>query len=103
LLLGNLLGTLASIFDRAGRSVALENLELAFGNQLNCRQRHRVMRDSFRHFAQTMIDLLWSPRLTRSNFRQYIELENVEELQREQTFIMACYHYSNFEWLSHAC
>ena len=107
LFLANLLGTLASIFDRAGRRVALENLELAFGNALNRRQRHRVMRKSFRHFAQTMIDLLWSPRLTRSNFRQYIELENVEELQRdtgpEHSFIMACYHYSNFEWLSHAC
>src|SRR5437868_9202379 len=79
LLLADLLGTLASIFDRKGRRVALANLEAAFGDTLNRRERCRIMRSSFRHFAQTMIDLLWSPRLTRENFRRYIDVENFEE------------------------
>src|SRR4051794_11683494 len=108
LFLARFLGTLASIFDRKGRAVALENLELVFGNELNARQRRRIMRASFQNFAQTMIDLLWSPRLTRENFHGYIELENFEETSAgnvgpERCFIMACYHYSNFEWLSLAC
>ena len=51
-----------------------------------------------------MLDLLWSPRLTRENFRDYIEFENLEEIDRatgpERNFINACYHYSNFEWFS---
>jgi lauroyl/myristoyl acyltransferase len=51
-----------------------------------------------------MVDLLWSPRLTPLNFLWYIELQNVEETMRdtgpERSFIIACYHYSNFEWLS---
>ncbi len=51
-----------------------------------------------------MLDLLWSPRLTRENFRDYIEFENLEEIDRatgpERNFITACYHYSNFEWFS---
>src|SRR4051794_4079488 len=76
------LGTLASVFDRPGRKVALENLELALPNELDRRRRHRVMRASFRYFAQTMLDLLWSPRLTNGNFRKYIELENFEEIER---------------------
>jgi lauroyl/myristoyl acyltransferase len=54
-----------------------------------------------------MIDLLWSPRVTRENFRDYIELQNFEETQRDpgtdRSIIIACYHYSNFEWLSRAC
>ena len=107
LFLARVLGTLASIFDRAGRKVALENLELALGSELNRRDRYRVMRRSFCYFAQTMIDLLWSPRLTSQNFREFIELENFEETQRdtgpERSIIIACYHYSNFEWLSLAC
>src|SRR3954467_9300176 len=73
LFLAKVLGTLASTFDRQGRAVALENLELVFGNELSRRQRHRIMRESFQRFAQTMIDLLWSPRLTRENFHGYIE------------------------------
>ena len=51
-----------------------------------------------------MVDLLWSPRLTQQNFSRYIECENLEETERgtgpERSLICACYHYSNFEWLS---
>jgi lauroyl/myristoyl acyltransferase len=54
-----------------------------------------------------MLDLLWSPRLTRKNFSRYIELQNFEEIARrtgpERSVMIACYHYSNFEWLSLAC
>src|SRR5207237_4977137 len=66
-------------------------------------QSKKGVRESFQHFARTMLDLLWSPRLTAENFRDYIELENLEETQRynpERSFITACYHYSNFEWFS---
>jgi KDO2-lipid IV(A) lauroyltransferase len=54
-----------------------------------------------------MVDLLWSPRLTQQNLSQYIDLENFEETVRdtgpERSLMIACYHYSNFEWLSLAC
>jgi KDO2-lipid IV(A) lauroyltransferase len=54
-----------------------------------------------------MVDLLWSPRLTQENFCRYIEWENFEETARdtgpERSVMIACYHYSNFEWLSLAC
>src|SRR4029434_5723789 len=46
-------------------------------------------------------------RLTPLNFLWYIELQNFEETMRgtgpERSMIIACYHYSNFEWLSLAC
>ena len=42
--------------------------------------------------------------MTPLNFLWYIELQNVEETMRntgpERSIIIACYHYSNFEWLS---
>jgi Kdo2-lipid IVA lauroyltransferase/acyltransferase len=105
--LANALGWLMSIFDRHGREVALSNLEVAFGNRLSILQRKRIVRGSFQQFGRTMLDLLWSPRLTRENFSRYIELENFDELVRaggsERNVMVACYHYSNFEWLSLAC
>jgi KDO2-lipid IV(A) lauroyltransferase len=96
-----------SVFDRHGRKVALSNLEVSFADRLSISQRRKITRESFQHFARTMLDLLWSPRLTRENFSSYIELENFEETARatgpERSVIIACYHYSNFEWLSLAC
>ena len=98
------LGFLMSVFDRTGRNVVLSNLQVAFGDELSSGERHKIARESFQHFARTMLELLWSPRLTRENWPEYVELHNLEEIARstgpERSFIMACYHYSNFEWLS---
>jgi len=100
------LGDVMSILDQHGRKVAVSNLEVAFANRFTPQERKRIARESFQHFARTMLDLLWSPRLTAENFSNYIELENFEETARygpERSIIIACYHYSNFEWLSLAC
>src|SRR5881394_1204713 len=100
-------GGLMSIFDRHGCQVALSNLEVAFGDRFSIKERRKIVRQSFQHFARTMIDLFWSPRLTRENFFGYIEWQNFEETgpetRAEHSVIIACYHYSNFEWLSLAC
>jgi Kdo2-lipid IVA lauroyltransferase/acyltransferase len=98
---------LLSFVDRHHYQVALSNLEVAFGNRLSPEERRKIARESFQHFARTMVDLLWSPRLTQENFSKYIELENFDETARdtgpERSLMIACYHYSNFEWLSLAC
>jgi KDO2-lipid IV(A) lauroyltransferase len=51
-----------------------------------------------------MLDLLWSPRLTKENFRRYIEIENLEQAERaggeKRSGMAASIHYGNFEWLS---
>src|SRR2546430_12249076 len=95
---------LLSFLDRHHYHVALSNLEVAFGDQLSARERRKIARESFQHFARTMVDLVWSSRLTPLNFLWYVELENFEETMRdtgpERSFITACYHYGNFEWLS---
>jgi Kdo2-lipid IVA lauroyltransferase/acyltransferase len=100
-------GTLLSFVDRHRYAVALSNLEVAFGDTFSVEERQKIARESFQHFARTMVDLLWSPRLTQENFSRYIELENFEETARdtgtERSVMIACYHYSNFEWLSLAC
>src|SRR6266536_1267790 len=102
--LARILGFIMSIFDRHGRKVALSNLDVAFGDELPIAARRKIVRQSFQHFARTSLDLLCSPRLSRENFRDYIEFENLEEIDRatgpERNFITACYHYSNFEWFS---
>ena len=102
--LAQIAGALLSSFDRHRYDVALSNLEAAFGDKLSPSERRKITQESFQHFARTMVDLLWSPRLTQKNFSRYIELQNLEELAHgtgpERSVLIACYHYSNFEWLS---
>jgi lauroyl/myristoyl acyltransferase len=97
-------GATAALLDRRNFKVATENLRLAFGDRYSPNDRKRLARESYQHFARTMLDLFWSPGLTRNNWRDYIETENLEywqaQVARGEPFILCCYHYSNFEWLS---
>ncbi|MFL6537723.1 MAG: lysophospholipid acyltransferase family protein [Chthoniobacterales bacterium] len=102
--LGGVLGSLAATLDGHGHRVALANLEAAFGDKFSAAERERIARESYQHFARTMLDLFWSPRLTSENFREYIEFANLEEIRAEavpgRPVIVAGFHYSNWEWLS---
>jgi KDO2-lipid IV(A) lauroyltransferase len=96
-------GVLASWLDRRGRRIARENLDCVFGHNYSPAEKSRIIRQSYQHFAQTMLDLMWSPRLTARNFLRYIDLQKFPELAPNQSAIVVCYHYSNFEWLSLGC
>ncbi len=92
--LAKMFGALASLLDRYGRSIALANLDCAFGQKYSAAEKHRIIRESYQHFAQTMLDLMWSPRLTRENFLRYIDLEKYPTLAPNQSGIVVCYHYT---------
>ena len=71
-----LLGSLGAMLDRQGRRVALSNLRVAFGDEISSERRAQIVRESYQHFARTMLDFFWSPRLTSQNFSRYVEFEN---------------------------
>ena len=102
--LAQMTGALAATVDWAGRRVALSNLEIAFGNELSRSRRSQIVRESYQHSARTMIDLFWSPRLTRENYSRDIDVVNLdlwrEEIKPGNPVIFACCHYSNFEWIA---
>lgn len=100
-------GALAARFDARGRKVALSNLEAAFGDGFSPERRAEIVRESYQHFARTMLDLFWSPRLNARNYTDYIEFQNVERTRAEiapsNCCIVGAFHYGNFEWFSLAC
>lgn len=102
--LAQIIGALAAKFDRRNRRVALSNLQAAFGDNLSPDRREDLVRESYQHFARTVVDLFWSPSLTRENYSRYIDVENLEVVQEEmklgRAIIFACCHYSNFEWVA---
>ncbi|HSH37807.1 MAG TPA: lysophospholipid acyltransferase family protein, partial [Chthoniobacterales bacterium] len=96
-------GTIAATFDRPGRRVSLSNLEAAFGDGVSPTRREQIVRESYQHFARTMLDLFWSPRLSRETLHDYVEFEGVEraasEIAPSNSCIVGTFHYGNFEWL----
>jgi lauroyl/myristoyl acyltransferase len=49
-------GSLAAMFDRRGRRVALSNLRVAFGDEISAEGRAQIVRESYQHFSRTMLD-----------------------------------------------
>jgi KDO2-lipid IV(A) lauroyltransferase len=102
--LGQIMGTLGYFIDGKGRAVALANLEAALGDECSVRERRAIARRCYRIIATTLIDMLWSPRLTAQNLSRYFEPEGLarakEELSAPYSAIAASIHYGNFEWLS---
>ncbi len=98
------MGALVVRLDRRGRRVALSNLEAAFGASFSAARREEIARESYQHFARTMLDLFWSPRLNAENFSRYIDFPRLEQTRAEiaesQSCIVGAFHYSNFEWFS---
>ena len=101
---GRIAGTVAAYLDWPGRRVALSNLSAAFGVRFSAVERARITRQSYEQFAGTMIDLLWSPRVTEKNYRKLIDFVGWDEFARTVgptgPCIIATCHYGNFEWFS---
>jgi len=102
--LGGFLGRVTALVDCRGRRVALANLKAAFGDEFTADRRAQIAREAYEHFARTMLDLFWSPRLSAQSFRDYVEFDaSVErsamEIAPNYSCIIGTFHYSNFEWL----
>jgi KDO2-lipid IV(A) lauroyltransferase len=104
--LANFLGWSFAKLDFPGGKVARSNLKMAFGNELSASQRDRIVERSYQCLTRTMVDLLWSPRLTQKNFRRWFEIVGLHEAMAEigpnQSCIFATIHYGNFEWAAKA-
>ena len=105
--LARALGHVGFLCDRRGRDVALANLALVFGDRYNAAERRQIAIRSYQTFAQTMLDLFWSSRLTVDNWREHVELagdaDNFFRSRMNGTgpgSVAMCIHWGNFEWVS---
>lgn len=101
--MARVLGGAAFALDKRGRKVAVGNVRMAFGDTMSEAEVTRTAKDSYRQFARTMLELFWSPNLTRESYKKFIVPEGYDRLRevaRGGGAIGVCLHYGNFEWLS---
>lgn len=100
------LGWLVYHLDRRSSSVALANLEAAFGDKYTPKERERIARRSVQVFGRSFLELFWTPRLTAENVGKYIEIEDEKLLQSvlsakgSRPIVGVTIHFGNFEWAS---
>ncbi|WZO96759.1 lysophospholipid acyltransferase family protein [Isosphaeraceae bacterium EP7] len=88
--------------DKRHRKVALENLELAYGDLMSPEDRDRTVREVYRHFCRMLMEILHIPRkLHLETWRDRIELKSyrdvLERLFDGGPVIMLSGHFGNWE------
>ncbi len=99
---GNFVGSLVFFFDRKRREVAFTNLKAAFGTIYDEQERKKIAKKSYQIFAATMLELLWSPRLTPETMDEIADIDVVDLRSSPKLegvpVIYCCAHAANFEW-----
>jgi KDO2-lipid IV(A) lauroyltransferase len=102
--LASLLGALTWRFDLRRREVSIANLRCAFGDRYQENELSAIGHRSFGVFAGTMLELLWSPRLSRELLKKLGTQETLDPASRHaeqgRAVIYAGLHAGNFEWTS---
>jgi Kdo2-lipid IVA lauroyltransferase/acyltransferase len=96
------LAWLAHRADRRHRLVALENLEASFGDAYTAGDRSRLIRATYEHFCQLLIEIILLPRkLHLNNWSQYVHIREspalVEFLLSGRPLLLVTAHFGNWE------
>jgi len=71
--LARLLGNAAYVVSARSRRLGLANLDLAFGATKPAAEKRRILRESLRNFALTILDLLWFSRNSAARMKRWFE------------------------------
>jgi len=94
-------GYLAWIFSQRDRRIALANLDLAFGQTKTIREKHQIVKQSFRTFAQTGLDYFWFSRDREQRMRDWVEVDEAARvwMRPGQRLVGITGHFGNWEML----
>jgi KDO2-lipid IV(A) lauroyltransferase len=105
---GCALGTLVYWLAPTLRSISRQNLDVAFGATKSPAEKRRIARTSLANAGGTLATLFWSPRLTRDQFAELVEvdessLQTMRAAYHRGTGLIAITpHYGDWELLGQA-
>jgi KDO2-lipid IV(A) lauroyltransferase len=104
LMLGGGLGYLLYLALKKRRRIALENLQIVFGDEKSAEERGRICRESFRNLGKTAIEFLRFPKLNFDNIWEEVTVEGkenlIQALDRGKGVIVFLPHFGNWELLA---
>ena len=102
--LGSSIGTLCYYLIKKRRSIAVNNLQIAFGNHFTKSQRTEICKASFINVGKTCVEFLRFPKLNVENIWHEVSVEGAENLHTAlaggKGVIVFLPHFGNWELLS---
>ncbi len=103
--IGRLLGGLAFYLDSNHRKVALQNLNLAFGNERSREELFLIAKRTFQNMGMAMVELFRIPKMDQRIFKKKITIkgmENVKEIieNRDNGVLLLLSHFGNWELMA---
>ncbi|APW59634.1 lysophospholipid acyltransferase family protein [Paludisphaera borealis] len=88
--------------DKRHRQVGLDNLRLAYGEQMTDADRDQMVRGVYRHFCMMLMEIFHTPKtINLANYRKYITLVGhepiLERMLSNEPMILLSGHYGNWE------
>lgn len=102
--IGHRIGLLYYYLVKKRREIALNNLQIAFGNDLTTAQRRQTCKASFINVGKTCVEFLRFPKLNAENIWDQVTVEGKENLytalEAGKGAIVFLAHFGNWELLS---
>ena len=103
-MLGSGLGCFLYLALKKRRRIALENLQIVFGDEMSADERTQICRESFRQIGKTAIEFLRFPKLTFENIWDEVTVAGKEHLigalNQGKGAIVFLPHFGNWELLA---
>ena len=102
--LAEVFGRLWFQVDRKHRQIALNNLEIAWGDELSESQRRTIARKNFIHLAQVLLELPYLRKLTADKLEGFVSFHGLENfsnaLQKGRGVLLLASHFGNWELMA---
>lgn len=101
--LATILGAMAYRLDLRSRRIAMANLTMVYPDLCRNGAGIPILREAFRVFSLTSMDLFWFARRTPERLREYVLFdESFKTYFRHTSLIAVCAHFGNWEILGQA-
>ena len=101
---GRQLGSLGYYLDWEHRSVALENLHLAFGQEKSASQIRTIAKRTFQNFGMMAIEFFRIPGMNTEDFKKKVSFEGLDEalklLEKKKGGLLLIGHFGNWELMA---
>lgn len=104
--IGKVAGSIAFKFLKNKRKIAMENLRLAFGKELDEKEIERIAKKCFQHFGILIFDLLWLMKKGEKEIRKITKIKGIEILKEakesKKGALLLSAHLGNWEIVPHS-
>lgn len=103
---GKLIGSLTFKVLKSKRNIAIENLKLAFGKEMDEKKIKDIAKKCFQHFGFLLFDLLWLMKKGEAHLKKITKIKGLEIIKRNKELgngiIALSAHFGNWEVIPHA-